>query len=42
MRPHVTVGGRYAVPPGHVVVDSLAKIEFTDITPEPARRSGFK
>ena len=41
-QPHVKVGGRYALPPGEVVVDSLLEIELADITPELARRSGFK
>ena len=42
MRPHVKVGGRYSLPPGEVVVDSLIEIALADITPELARRSGFK
>ena len=42
MRPHVKVGGRYALPPGGVFVDSLIEIDLADITPELARRSGFK
>jgi len=41
-QPHVKLGGRYALPPGEVVVDSLLEIELADITPELARRSGFK
>jgi hypothetical protein len=41
MQPHVKVGGRYALPPGEVVVDSLLEIELADVTPELARRSGF-
>jgi len=40
-RPHVKVGGRYAVPPGHIVVTSLLEMQLADITPELARRSGF-
>ena len=40
-RPHVKVGGRYAVGPGFVVVKSLRQIELSDITPALARRSGF-
>lgn len=39
---HVKIGGRYALPPGEVVVDSLLEIELADITPELSRRSGFK
>jgi hypothetical protein len=41
-RPRVKEGGRYALPPGVVVVDSLLEIELADITPDLARRSGFK
>ena len=41
-QPHVKLGGRYALPPGDVVVDSLLEIELADITGELARRSGFK
>ena len=40
-RPHVKVGGRYALPPGHVVVTSVLEMSLGDITPELARRSGF-
>ena len=36
------VGGRYALPPGEVVVDSLREIEPQDITRALARRSGFQ
>ena len=39
--PRVRVGGRYALPPGHVVVDSIMEIELADISAEMARRSGF-
>ena len=41
-RPHVVVGHAYALPPGHIVVDSLMEIALSDVTPELARRSGFK
>lgn len=41
-QPHVKIAGRYALPPGEVVVDSLLEIELADVTPELARRSGFK
>jgi hypothetical protein len=41
-QPHVKLGGRYALPPGEIEVDSLLEIELADITPELARRSGFK
>ena len=40
-RPHVKVGGRYALAPGHIVVTRLFEISLADITPELARRSGF-
>ena len=40
-RPHVKVGGRYRLGPGAVVVDAVRQIEFDDITPALARRSGF-
>jgi hypothetical protein len=41
MRPHVKVGGAYALPPGKVIVDSIQQIGFEDISPELARESGF-
>ena len=41
-RPHVKVGRRYRVGPGEIEVDLLYEIELADITPELARRSGFK
>jgi len=40
-RPHVRVGGRYALPPGHIVVTSLMEMSLSDVTPGLARRSGF-
>jgi hypothetical protein len=40
-RPHVKVGGRYALGHGFVVVKSIRRIELADITPTLARRSGF-
>jgi hypothetical protein len=39
--PRVRVGGRYGLPPGHVVVDSIMPIDLRDITGDMARRSGF-
>jgi len=42
MRPRVTVGGRYRLGPGHVRVEKIRLIGMEDITPELARRSGFK
>ncbi len=41
-RARVREGGRYALPPGEVVVDSILEISLGDVTPELARRSGFK
>lgn len=40
-RPHVKVGGRYPLGPGHIVVTSMRQITLSDITPALARRSGF-
>ena len=40
-RPHVTVGGRYPMDDGSIVIDSIESISFADITPELARESGF-
>jgi len=40
-RPHVRVGGRYSVPPGHIVVTSLLEMQLSDVTPALARKSGF-
>jgi hypothetical protein len=40
-RPHVKVGGRYRLGPGVVIVTALREIDFADITPALARRSGF-
>lgn len=40
-QPRVKVGGRYALPPGYVVVDALREIGPGDLTPALARRSGF-
>ena len=41
-RPRVKVGGRYKLGDGEVEVESILEIELSDITPELARRSGFK
>jgi len=41
LRPHVKVGGRYPMDDGHIVVDSIAPIEISDITYDLARESGF-
>lgn len=40
-RPHVKVGGRYALPPGEIVVTRIFEISLADVTPELARQSGF-
>jgi hypothetical protein len=40
-RLHVTVGARYRVEEGAIVIDSIETIGFPDITPELARESGF-
>jgi hypothetical protein len=41
-RPHVKVGGRYPLGPGHIVVTSIREITLAHITGELARRSGFE
>jgi hypothetical protein len=41
-RPHVKVGGRYKLHPGYIEVHAVRPITLGDITPELARRSGFK
>lgn len=40
-QPHVKVGGRYSLPPGHILVTSLLEMPLADVTPALARRSGF-
>ncbi|SRR5712692_4202862 len=40
-RPHVRVGGRYALPPGQIEVTKLFEVSLTDVTSELARRTGF-
>jgi hypothetical protein len=40
-RPHVTVGHRYQMDDGHIVVDSIAPIALKDVTYDLARESGF-
>lgn len=39
--PRVRVGGRYPLGPGFVEVTGLTEIDYSDITPELAKRSGF-
>ncbi len=41
-QPRVKVGDRYSLPPGEVVVESPLEISLEDVTPDLARRSGFK
>ena len=40
-KPHVKVGGRYALGPGAIHVTRLSEISLADITPELARRGRF-
>jgi hypothetical protein len=40
-RPHVRVGGRYALPPGEIVVTKVFEVSLAEITHELARASGF-
>ncbi len=40
-KPHVKVGGRYALEGGFVEVTSMRRITMADITPALATRSGF-
>ena len=40
-RPHVKVGGHYALPPGEVVVTKIFEVTLGDITSQLARESGF-
>jgi len=40
-RPHVKVGGRYPLAPGHIVVTQMFEIALSEVTPELALRSGF-
>jgi hypothetical protein len=40
-RPHVKVGGRYALGGGAIVVERIHETRLEDITPALARRSGF-
>jgi hypothetical protein len=41
-RPHVKVGGRYRMDEGEIEVEAIQPIAFEDITPDLARRSGFR
>ncbi len=40
-RLQVRVGGRYAMEPGEIEIDSIEPIGLPDITPQLARESGF-
>ena len=40
-RPHVKVGGRYALPPGEILVTKIFEVSLADVTPELAHQSGF-
>ncbi len=40
-RPHVKVGGRYKFGDGEIEVDSIRRIELSDVTPALAKKSGF-
>lgn len=40
-RAHVKVGGRYALPPGEIVVTKVFETSLAEITPELAQASGF-
>jgi hypothetical protein len=37
----VKVGGRYALPPGEIVVTKIFEVSLADVTPTLARNSGF-
>ena len=41
-RPHVKVGGRYALPPGEIEVTSIEAIPRDALNDEIARESGFE
>ena len=41
-RPRVTVGGRYVMDDGWIVVDSITSIEITKIADDLAEKSGFR
>jgi hypothetical protein len=41
-RPHVKVGGRYALGTGAIVVDKIYETRLDDLTPALAKRSGFE
>ena len=41
-RPRVKVGGRYPLPPGQIIVDSIMEMSLEDVTHSLARRTGFE
>jgi hypothetical protein len=41
-KPHVKAGGRYPMGPGWIEVSSIREIGLEDISPDLARRGGFK
>lgn len=41
-RPHVKVGGRYALPPGEIEVTSIEAMPREALSEEIARESGFE
>lgn len=40
-RPHVRVGGIYAMEEGHILVQGMRQIALADVTGDLARQSGF-
>jgi hypothetical protein len=40
-RPHVKVGGRYRFADGMIEVDSIRRIDLSEVTPALAKKSGF-
>jgi len=36
-RPHVKFGGRYALPPGEILVTKVFEVSLADVTPELVR-----
>ena len=41
-QPRVKVGNRYRMEPGEIEVDAIHEITLADVTPELARKSGFR
>jgi hypothetical protein len=40
-KPHVKIGGKYPLGPGHIEVTAIREISLSDVTPALAWRSGF-